>query len=699
MDRSIQYAHVMSNFDSVYNSSPNSVRRQPHIFIPTSSFSSQPSQSISSSLNSSNPKFNFDLYHPNEYHLPEFQDYQTSPSSSVIIHHHHPVHSPPPSQAISKLRQINDELCYTLAQSDLPNYSQPSPTHYHVQHYPISHSTHHSYSSNQQDSSSESEEIVPEKHNARITYKVHIPRRRRQQQQPPPQKSTSDVDQLLVSTSDAYVQDDPLTVDIYPTRDQGYTRRIRNRPDNRIPWLPDEIPIRRNSYSEESTYRTPRAPDYDNQLIQPSSRLSDCKERPRSSSLKSRFRHDTSPNLLRCSASSFSVTAPVWRPNGSIKHPKFMGSNAPPTQPKPTREPAWKPGGVPKTKPFRAFDPNSKVVPTQIHEPVWHPPSLESKRKNPKYFEPTVKSEFTAPIRSKTEPIVWKKTTKQIPSGDPKLKTRIATAESKVKSAWENSAATIKPRPPIPRPVKPTPTNAPITTKVKSAPSRPISSVKKVVPVPATNTDTGRSSIVDVPPQPLFQSTPRTQSVAEDDLIEGVFGDDSKITVLPKEPPESAIKTTPTINRENNARAKSRTPSPIVVKPQKSSSKSDKDSVFPGGDDTQDDFEQDFDGNTSVNNADKANKDVSNNDEVIPSTSPPRKESSPKPDNRDDDPVVDDEDFALSNGDDMHEDDEQSFDRNPSANNANKANDKIISSTPPPPSGPTTNHDVDDFFD
>src|SRR5437879_4586353 len=121
MDKSIQYAHVMSNFDSVYNVSPNLVHR-PTFYIPISS------SSFPSYQNRSKPKFNLDLYDSNEYHS-ESIDYP-SPSSSVIIHHQ-PVYSPPPSQAISKLRQINDELCHTLAHCDLTHQSQPSPSHYH----------------------------------------------------------------------------------------------------------------------------------------------------------------------------------------------------------------------------------------------------------------------------------------------------------------------------------------------------------------------------------------------------------------------------------------------------------------------------------------------------------------------------------------------------------------------------------------
>jgi hypothetical protein len=226
------------------------------------------SASFSSQQTRSYPKFNLDLYNSNEY---SSESFNYSPPSSPVIVHHHPVYSPPPSQAISKLRQINDELCHTLAQCDITTQSQPSPPpHYQIHHYPISHETYRSRSRSpsEEDSSSTESEPIPKKHNARITYKAHIPRR---------QNPLSKIDQLLISTSDAYSQDDPMTIDLYPTRDQGFIKKIRNRPDNQNPWLADTSPIRRNSYSEVSTYRTPRGPYYGDKPLQPKSRLASGK--------------------------------------------------------------------------------------------------------------------------------------------------------------------------------------------------------------------------------------------------------------------------------------------------------------------------------------------------------------------------------------------------------------------------------------
>jgi hypothetical protein len=290
MDRSLQYGQYSSNFDSAYNVSPHHIH-QPTIYMPISSsahFPSHANRSISPSLRSSNPQFNIDLYKPNRYHS-ESDDY--SPPLSPVIIHHHPIYPatpphPPPShsssQTVSKLRQLNDELCYTLAQCELTNQSQPSPSppppsNHHIHHYPIPHNTYHSRSPSASSSSSSSTETEPapvrKKRNARITYKAHIPRR---------QNSLSKLDQLFISTSDAYAREDPMTVDVYPTRDQGFVKQIRNRPDNQSPWLVDNTPIRRNSYSDADSYRpppTPRAPYYGDKPITPRNRLASGKGR------------------------------------------------------------------------------------------------------------------------------------------------------------------------------------------------------------------------------------------------------------------------------------------------------------------------------------------------------------------------------------------------------------------------------------
>lgn len=162
MDKSLQYTQVMSNFDSAYNAPPNRIP-QSTMYIPMSSsatfpmFSNRSSsplfhRSVSPPSRSpismrSVPKFNFDLYKMDEYNN-EFDGYSSpsyrsiSPSSSSRIIHHYPIHSPLSTsiskpQRVSKLREINDELCRTLARSELINQSS-SPPHYHIHHYPLS---------------------------------------------------------------------------------------------------------------------------------------------------------------------------------------------------------------------------------------------------------------------------------------------------------------------------------------------------------------------------------------------------------------------------------------------------------------------------------------------------------------------------------------------------------------------------------
>jgi hypothetical protein len=523
----------MFNFNSAYNNGVNHHHHHHHHQPPTIYMPISSSASFSSQSTRSNTKFNLDLYNPNEYSSESFS--YPSPSDSVIVHHHHPVYSPPPSQAISKLRQINDELCYTLAQCDLNSQSQPSlppppppplPSHHYVHHHPISRSP----SPKEEDSSSVESEPIPKKRNARITYKAHIPRRK---------NPLDTVDQLLLSTSDAYPMNEAMTVDLYPTRDQGFVRRIRNRPDNQSPWLADTSPVRRNSYSETNTYRTPRSLDYDNKPISPNSRLATGKRvRPRSSSVKSRVHRSTD---------FFSNTAPVWRPSGSIKNPKFIGSNAPPSKLKSSPEPVWNPGGSTKTKQFRAVDPSS-LRQRKHHEPVWHPPS-KAEPKPPKYFEPNLKPELMAPVPQQTTYLVRKKST--IRSGDPKLKSRIANAESKVENKWSEPPATrTKPK----LPIAPRPTTTTTTTLTKPAKPKPKPApIKKVVPLPPApiNTDTGRSSLNDVPSKPLFQSTPRNQSINHD--IDDLFETESQASEPAQKPtishPPPHAEITPTKTR------------------------------------------------------------------------------------------------------------------------------------------------------
>jgi hypothetical protein len=182
MDRSVQYARTMPNFDSAYNASTNLSHRST-VYIPMSSstnFSTFSNRSSSPLFHRSitppsrspicAPKFNFDLYEMNETHN-EYDDYispshrSISPSSSEIIHHHHhPRHSPPSkSQTLSKLRQINDELCQTLARSEITDQSQQLSPHYHIHHYPLSqdlYKKHRSRSSSDGHSSSTELEAV-----------------------------------------------------------------------------------------------------------------------------------------------------------------------------------------------------------------------------------------------------------------------------------------------------------------------------------------------------------------------------------------------------------------------------------------------------------------------------------------------------------------------------------------------------------
>lgn len=270
-------------------------------------------------------------------------------------------------------------------------------------------------------------------------------------------------------------------------------------------------------------------------------------ERPRSSSVKSRVRAESVPNRLRQSATSFSRATPVWRPNGTIKRPKFVGSNAPPSNPKVTHEPPWYPNSVVSKKTnFRALDPTSKPLPKKS-EPVWRPSSKVITQKPPKYFEPTVKSEtIETTKKTETEPVSKPKKLKnssKVASINPELKERIAKAESKVKSAWGPASASQESKPPVPRPLKKAAEPVPPKPRVKTVSSKPTVPAKKVELAPPTNIDTGRSSLANVPVKPMFQSTPKNQSFIDndaDDLFEkeSQLSDDSKKEEIIHRPPQ-----------------------------------------------------------------------------------------------------------------------------------------------------------------
>ena len=577
MDRSIRYAQVMSNFGSAYNASPNTTySRVPFTpFSSSASFPTYSNPSPSSSFRPPSPTYNLDLYRPDGYYA-DSMDYP-SPASSVIIHHHPvcPSSPMPPSSSfshtVSKLRQVNDELCHTLASCEPEiQYQPPPPVTYQIHHHPISQRSYadsRSRSTSEHDSSSSVEpEPVQRKNNARIKYKMRVPRRQKQ-------NSLSKLDQILISTSDAYSHDDPLTIDVYPTRDQGFTRHIRDRPDNQKPWLESPLPTRRNSFADVDTHResrTPRGLYSNDKPVRPNSRLANARgessiiehtrensqhtllsDRPPSSPLrrslqiKPRIRRDSAPNPLRHSTVSFASTAPVWRPNGSLKPPKFIGSNAPPTKPPPApREDRWNPAGVAKTtKSFRAFDPRSISVRKPV-EPVWRPSSMKVSEKVPKYFEPSVKPELVEALRAESEVMRPQKIVKsraRIPGGDPQLRARIAQAESKVKSAWRDTGTGANPpvarerKPPMARPIQKSTVTLPPKSKTAPVPSRPAAPIKKVLPRPAATApvDTGRSSLNDIPTKPLFQSTPMNQSVVDEhegDDVSDMFATESQLS-------------------------------------------------------------------------------------------------------------------------------------------------------------------------
>jgi hypothetical protein len=248
----------------------------------------------------------------------------------------------------------------------------------------------------------------------------------------------------------------------------------------------------------------------------------------------SRARRDSAPNAVHRSAVSSSSTTPIWRPNGAIQQSKFIGSNAPPVKSSSIQhEPLWNPAfRTQKSKPIRAFDPTSKFSSTNMHEPVWHPSLKVPPEKPSKYFETVARSEPSA-SHTIERPSVSKRKVKKKPSivssTDPRLKERIAQAESKVKSAWQGT--TLPPQAPrAPSSMNKQSTQRPPSKlKVKPTVNQPVRQNFKPNPVPAVPVDTGRSSLNDVPTAPMFQSTPMNQSLANNEF-DGSFANEFDMT-------------------------------------------------------------------------------------------------------------------------------------------------------------------------
>ena len=149
-----------------------------------------------------------------------------------------------------------------------------------------------------------------------------------------------------------------------------------------------------------------------------------------------------------------------------------------------------------------------------MQAPTWRPSSKAISSTTLKYFEPSLKPELLTSTKKDVKPSLQRKQVKKqkrTTSADPKLKARIAKAESKVKSAWET---TTNVKSSIPRSIDQTSKSLPLKSKVKSRSSPPIVSTQKVEPMTAI--DTGRSTLNNVSEKPMFQSTPKDQSINND---------------------------------------------------------------------------------------------------------------------------------------------------------------------------------------
>ncbi|CAF2915067.1 unnamed protein product [Rotaria sp. Silwood2] len=541
MDGLIEYTQAMSNFDSVYNASPNLIH-QSKMYNPMSAsitssiFSNRPSSPLfrrcqSPSLRQpistgSGPKFNFDLYkmdqNDDEFDKDSLSSYRSlSPTSSRIIYHH-PIYSPrsssiPKLQDLSKLQQINDELCQTLAQSEL---TDRSPVHYHIHHYPLSQHSHKKYRSrsiSEESSSSTELEVSPKIHKARVTYKVHIPRRHQQSSR-------------HRSTADVYSNNDPMFIDLYPTRDQGFVKQIRKNPNNQSPWIVNGTSVRRYSYSDANTSQlseTPRELYYGDKPIKLRRRSVRGKERPSSSS-----RHQSSAVTYRThpdSAPSY-ASDEYQESNGSPKQPKFIDSHIPSSKSKSSlHKTSRNPADVThKTKHIRTYDPhNESSSSSRTRKPIWHPPSKTVSTKSPKYSEVLLKPEYDVSTEKRiidgteSEPVSQRKTLSnrtKIRNGDSNLKKRIANADSKVKSTWEPTVNGLSK-----------------------------STVKEPKPSATTNTD--QNSLNNESTKPIIEPTSKNQNLVHENDHSIQYSSENESTKSERSKKQDSSRSTPRIEK------------------------------------------------------------------------------------------------------------------------------------------------------
>ncbi|CAF3322271.1 unnamed protein product [Rotaria socialis] len=430
MEKSIEYVQVMTNFESAYNVSSNLIQ-QPTMYIPVSlSFTSpmlsnRPSSPLFHRCKSptsriplpteSGPKFNFDLYKMNESNYEFDRDSLSSnrsisPYSSRKIYHN-PIYSPLSSSiskqpTLSKLQQINDELSETLARSEL---TDRSPVHYHVHHYPLSQHTSRKYRSQsptKERSSSTEIDVSPEIHKARVTYKVHMPRRHQQSSRHMP-------------TSDIYSSDDRMTIDLHPTRDQGFVRQRRKNPDHQDLWVVNGTSVRRNSYSDTNT--------------------SQCSETPRS------LRYNDKP--VKSNRRSVRGTGYYRYCNENREIYFILERSSPAVHHRSQHESA-----------------RSHLSSSRAGRPEWHPPSRIVSERPPKYFKPSLKLESDMSTEkhhmdgAESEPVSQRETRSnrtKVRTGGEHLKKSAKNSENNAKSTWEPTVIGLS-KSPVEEPKPPT---------------------------------------------------------------------------------------------------------------------------------------------------------------------------------------------------------------------------------------------------
>ena len=88
---------------------------------------------------------------------------------------------------------------------------------------------------------------------------MHFPPKHRQeryQTRKPPRHVSPPPSSPSSSSSDLSSREEPIVIDLYPVKDQGFVKQKRKHSDHQSPWIVEGKSLRRGSYTDTSTPRS-----------------------------------------------------------------------------------------------------------------------------------------------------------------------------------------------------------------------------------------------------------------------------------------------------------------------------------------------------------------------------------------------------------------------------------------------------------